>query len=372
MWWMVSLILSATSDAGVNRPEIMQRALHGLIELQPVLATQNEFKRALNSEQVAEALAALGQVEHSFLDESPGPRGIAHALTLQVRRARIAVGTGDSEIARGVLRGVSSLCFSCHSLSPAAQSAHLDSKVPAFAMSPFERASFLAATRKFDEALSLWLQTLASPDDAIDRAERLNALRQAITVAVRVKNDPAQVTALMLAYERSGSATSHSGRWLTAWRAENRAWSAEGFDVGKASALQLFTRGHALVVSSHAAEHVLGDEGKTISLLRATSYLNLAIDRAPSAPWRGEALYGLGIATSALRDPLLWDLETVYFEACIRENARTSLSRRCFDALSDRVVFGFTGSSGTHVPPDVEERLRTLKLLAGPVIAPNR
>ena len=48
----------------------------------------------------------------------------------------------------------------------------------------------------------------------------------------------------------------------------------------------------------------------------------------------------------------------------MRENPKTPLARQCFAQLSDRLYFGFTGSSGTHLPDDELARLATLRQLA--------
>jgi hypothetical protein len=78
------------------------------------------------------------------------------------------------------------------------------------------------------------------------------------------------------------------------------------------------------------------------------------------------SLFNLGVATATVRDPMLWGLDGVYLEACIRENPGTAIAARCFSVLLDRTVFGFTGSSGTVLPSDVDSRLQTLAKLAAP------
>ena len=105
---------------------------------------------------------------------------------------------------------------------------------------------------------------------------------------------------------------------------------------------------------------------KRSKLLRASAYLNLALGKQPTFSQRGEALYLLGVCAAGLKSPLLWDVDQLFFEACVRENAHRPVAARCFEQLSDRVYFGFTGSGGTHVPDDEMERLTELRALAEP------
>ena len=58
------------------------------------------------------------------------------------------------------------------------------------------------------------------------------------------------------------------------------------------------------------------------------------------------------------------DGELAVFEACVRENPKTPLARRCFQQLSDRVYLGFTGSAGTFIPEEELARLTELRGLA--------
>jgi hypothetical protein len=89
-----------------------------------------------------------------------------------------------------------------------------------------------------------------------------------------------------------------------------------------------------------------------------------ALAAGPTASFRGEALYLLGVASAATHDPLLWELDTLYLEGCILENAHTALARKCADRRDDRAWFIWSGSGGTDIPPDVSQRLGELRALA--------
>ncbi len=372
------LFVTTSPDAGVERTLVMHHAFEALVQLQPTVASPRAFREAAQGQQISDALQTLSQVEHGVLaarPQDPGARAIARVLTMQIARARASISAGDPETARGVLRGVSSLCFSCHTLEPSSSDFKTNTETP-IDLTPLERASFLAATRRFDDALALWLATLAQPAaDEQQATDAINGLRQALVVSVVVKDDPNETLRLIDAHEKNGGqATFFSHQWWSAWRAETNAWQSERFDARQRSPRQLFVRGKALVDESHAAEHILADETKTVGLLRATAYLTQAITREPRAAWRPEALYALGVATATVREPTLWGLDTVYFDACIRENPGSVIARRCFVILRDRTLFGFTGSSGTHLPPDVEARLIELAKLAAlpPVYTPPK
>ncbi len=151
---------------------------------------------------------------------------------------------------------------------------------------------------------------------------------------------------------------------LEAWLLDAKAWQAEGFSAAKQTPLAPFERARALIDTAGARDLLLAREADRVKLLRATAYLSLALEKQPSAPWRGEALYLLGVATTAVQDPDLWELDGLYLEACVRENPHTPLAMRCADRLVERTVFGFTGSGGTRLPGDVAAHLERVRALA--------
>lgn len=372
---LVLALTVAAPDAGSDRTEAMTNALRAMLHLQPMMLSDAAFSKPANRAAIDADLEALAMVEHGFRSadaNDPGARSIAAVLSGHVARARAALAQGDAPRARGQLAGLSTLCFSCHTLSETTESPSAGSIV-AMGLTPFEQARFLAATRRFDEALELWLMALKRPPKTFEQAtEQINALRQALVVSVSVKDSPAKTLELLEAIATGEVRASYALPWSQAWRAETRAWAQEHFDARARSPQELFVRARTLVERSGAGQHLLGDESKTIGLLRATAYFTQALARQPQARWRSEALLGLGVAASTVREPMLWGLGDVYLEACIRENPGTPVAQRCFSTLLARTLFGFTGSSGTHVPPDVDAHLADLAALAQPRAPPLR
>lgn len=348
----------------------MQSALKAVLHLAPSLSSASAFREAAGTPALKADLQALKQVEHGFRaggSIDPGAQSIAAVLSAEIARASAALSNGEVDNARAQLQGLTSLCFTCHTLSITTD-LEQPLRTPRIALTSFERANLLAATRHFDDALDLWLISLRHvPKTFQEATDQMNALRRAIAVAVSVKDDPAKTLELLDAQAVGEMNAPYASLWTAAWREATKAWALERFGVRVKTPHELFTRAKALVEQSHAAEHILSDETQTIGLLRATAYLTQALTREPHARWRSEALLNLGVATATVREAMLWGLDGVYLEACIRENPRTSMAQRCFSLLTERTVFGFTGSSGTHLPPDVDERLRALSILAGPV-----
>lgn len=366
---LLALALSAAPpDAG--RAEVkatMRGNFAALVALQPLLISPTAFADPANAQTLDGSLTLLARVQHKPpAPEEPLPNAIAALFGDALGRARADLAAGRKEEARLRLRGLTSLCMGCHARKPApADLSDLGKAGEALRLPPVERAQFFAATRQFDAALVLWADLLRDPPKALaDAFLQAQVARSAVLVSVRVKDDPATTLELLQMVRARPELPRLLRESLEAWLKDAQAWKAEGFVAAKKSPQALFERARALVKASGAERSMLPGDERLVVLLRASGYLDEALARAPRAAFRGEALYLLAVATAAILDADLWDLDELFLEACVRENPHTPLAVKCVDRLADRTLFLYSGSGGTRVPPEEVERLVTLRALA--------
>ena len=53
-------------------------------------------------------------------------------------------------------------------------------------------------------------------------------------------------------------------------------------------------------------------------------------------------------------------LSNLYFESCVRSSPHSELAEKCYQRFEQNVYFGYTGSSGTHLPEKVKDQLLAL------------
>jgi hypothetical protein len=175
-----------------------------------------------------------------------------------------------------------------------------------------------------------------------------------MTVIVRAKNDPVLAMAVLDEVSARKDLPDVAKQRVAALQAEVKTWQAEAFDSATASSDVLIAKSEELVKS-----------GGDVALLRASASLSRALTLNPKHAKRPQALYLLGVSAAKVRSPLLWDLDLLYFEACVRENPKSASAKQCFNSFNERLVLGFSGSAGTRIPPDEQARLDQLKALAG-------
>ncbi len=222
------------------------------------------------------------------------------------------------------------------------------------------RARALAATRQFDASSQAWEQAFAQmpakpfPDYREDLVDYL-------TVRVRVKEDTARPAETL--EQLAGKKGLHKEdkalltQWATALRQAHNPGLASRTDLERCEA-------HALAAETH--RDAPADERALIySILASASCYMAASPRAPAAQ-RAQAYFYLAESEKQIlgaRDPGRIEDR---LEHAIRLAPHSDIADRSYHTLEEWVVAQNTGSSGTHMPGDVRERLRALEKLAQP------
>lgn len=371
--WIFILGLSSTLVLAKERPEVkssMQLMFNSLLNLQPFLVSPEKFRNPKNAEIIRKDLNRLATLKHNFQkdvkSEEPGLYAISRMFHETIEDAKSRFKSGDFEYSRHRLRTATAFCFSCHSRVASEQNFQdLQKRVESSELTSFEKADVFAATRQFDKALKAYTDILQkAPSSTLEVIEYTRSLRRALSITVRVKQNPKETLALIEGIAQRTDLPEFLVRITQQWKKDAQFWLDEKQPTKKQTPEELVERAHKLIERASSLQAFPADENGDISYLRASNYLHEALDESPENKSRGEALYLLGVAYSALQDPTLWDLDRLYFESCVRELPHTELSKKCYHRYADKVYMGYTGSGGTFIPKDELKRLEELRKLS--------
>ncbi|MDP1829192.1 MAG: hypothetical protein Q8L48_38365 [Archangium sp.] len=354
---------SSGADHGPPRAVVSQ-GLGSVSTLAPWLSSPVAFRDAKNRAAISHALHTLANLRHPFFRE-PGSSstGVGELFGRQAARAQADFASGHTESARFRVQALTQLCLGCHLREPSRDFVDAAKVVEGLQLTALQRAHYYATMRQFDLALGVWAVELARPVKLeSEQFEQLEALRLALRVAVRVK-DSAPLAQRLIApqLERAGL-PGFALRELQSWQAAAEGWEAEHFVLSERTPAALVARAASLVKATEAQTHVAAMPEHFLSLLRAASYLDEAMRQDPEGPGRGQALYLLGVVHASISESPLWQLEWMYFEACIRENAGLPLARACGERLQDRTWFIWR--TGADMPASTAGALKELLVLA--------
>ncbi len=362
---LMVVVTLAAADGGPGAPKTaMHEAFDALVRLQEVAAKPALLRDPKEAASISADLGKLRALTHVFpanaQAQEPATAALSSLLGRYAAETQRRFDAHQPESVGPRVRTLMSLCFTCHTRERAGDFADASQRIDGLGLTGLERATALASTRQFDPALVEYAKVLDAP--VTDFVAYSRALQDSMTILVRVKDDAVATQALLDRVAARKDLPKYFLTNLPAWKKDVADWRAEKFDVTRAKPEALFSKAQALVTKANGGAF-FADQRKDVLWLRASAYLNLALAKNPKLKTRGEALFLLGSCAGGLSSPLWWDLDELFYEACVRENPKTPLARRCFERLSERVTLGFTGSGGTFIPDDELERLDVLRAL---------
>jgi tetratricopeptide (TPR) repeat protein len=295
-----------------------------------------------------EAHGSSGELGFAYLSES-----LARD-SLDIRK-RFAEGRVDE--AQFLLRHLTETCATCHSRLPDdrkhALGKYLTEDQAIAALPREERVQFEIATHQFDRALATYESLFSDPNTSIAELDLSGDLENYLELCLRVQGDPDRAISNLegLASRRDlpSRLQPHVETWIDALRS-----------LGDAS------DGDAIELARELVKPVLEDSqvsGKSelVRLIAASGLLHrYAASTTEPAERVGEAYYLLGVIESRIGRSF-WVSQTEFFlETAIRMGPKQRYADAAFALLEEFLVSGYTGSAGTHVPPDVVQKLEKL------------
>jgi hypothetical protein len=255
--------------------------------------------------------------------------------------------SGKKDYARYRLLKVTSYCVECHTRTQQGPEFNFGRVEPFLQkMSAADQVEFLIANRKFDWSLNLVEKAISSPRQNMPHSWDIERLvRQGLQVAVQFKQDPASADRIISAIQKNPDSPFFLQQNLPRWKASIDHWKTTPGplkDIASARALSKDRKSEV-------------DDMRVIASLLGLLSKDLKPDEL------GEALLLTGESYENLNDMSGMALNENYYESCIRQVPHTKWSKICFQKLESSTVLGYSGSSGTHIPLEMQIHLEALK-----------
>lgn len=367
---MITSLNSARAENSADLKATMKKNFEALVNLQPFVADPAAFSDPKNRDEIQKNLDSISSLQHIFpqkmAEQEPGLAAISTLFSDYLKDVQKAFKAGaNGSFARNQIRTMTGFCLSCHTRVSTNQNfADLQNKVETSALTDFQKAEFYAATRQFDKASQAFDKIISeTPAGEFGYIELGRAVREALSVTVRVKQDSKATLSLLEKLSKREDIPDFFRRYVTEWKRDVTQWTQEKKRPKDMSASELMAKARSLVDQATKRQLFPVDPSGDVNFLRATNFIHEALQKEPKGKFRGEALYLLGSCYDALQDPLLWALDSLYFEACIREFPHTDISKKCYRRYASKLYFGYSGSGGTFVPEDEVKKLSDLRKL---------
>lgn len=353
-------------------PEKMQQLYAALGDILVYSSSPDRFSDKSNRSKIEDHLKTLSTLSHSMNDrEFKGEKSdptlsiLSGYLNEETKTAYTAFKNGKTEFARGIVRGIPGTCIACHSRNDSgAQFDKLGIDPSDSNLKPLERAEFYAATRQFDRAEKEFLKIIE--DDQIASTDPYtweHAIRQSITIAVRVKKDPALAKKIVETALNSKKSAYYVRADLKQWKTSIEQWTKELKKTPK-SENGFLAEGMRLITDAHKLQKYPMDHSADILYLRASNVFYDLIQKAPAGKHISQALMMQGVCNEVLSPRGFEDLHRLYYESCIRKSPHSPIAMDCYRRYEQSTILSYTGSAGTALPEEIKQKLLDLFTLS--------
>ena len=361
-----TLLFSASSDLKPTMKGFSQE----LMDLKPYLANPKLFE-SKKSEKIIQKkiknLRTLAEVSsHKGSLKQDEYRSLVQALIEHLNLAEKNFNWGKKDYSRYMLQATTQLCIGCHAKLPFKEG--MEFSLPDHQIkrtTSFQEAEFLFATRQIKPALASFNYLISHyPKKEEDIIQLMKALNYSSIIFARILRDPIKGREFFEKVAKRKNLPPFMQSDVEAWIESFKKWEKEKvLNTQKASDKKIITTVLKILNKNLNNPFFLKDNSNQITYLRASGLLHELLILHPKSSYRAQALYLLGICYLTLDNEFYTDLQYSYFKTCIKEYPQSPFAKKCYDLLAESVVFGYSGSSGIHIPPDVEQELNALRSL---------
>jgi limonene-1,2-epoxide hydrolase len=325
-----------------------------LDQILPYLLNPREFHNPKNTDLIKERLSAISKIsrtvthEPAVKNQDPVLSFLAIGFQDEISRSVEAFNQGHREYARMNMLNVSAYCIECHTRTHSGPSLDTTSVESSWSkMRMIDQLDYLVATRQFERARKLAnLITSNGLTENVNVFDLDRATRLGLLITVRYEQNPDHALQLINGLLKAPRLPFYLKSAAAEWKKQVLAWESNAKNKMEPLA-------QARILAKNTQNE--------IDMLRIQALLNPIITEKMDPEALGESLYLLGVSYEVTKDIAMWSLHENYFEACIRKLPKSKWANQCYESLEKNIYFGYTGSRGTFIPDEVEQKLKELK-----------
>ncbi|MDH5377330.1 MAG: hypothetical protein OEX00_03290 [Gammaproteobacteria bacterium] len=262
---------------------------------------------------------------------------------------------------RSKLYTLGAICTSCHTQDTKLRTLFKGAERKSFP-SDFSFAEFNYLTRNYDEAekyYSLYLKATGPKTEL----ELVTPLQRLVTIYTQIKNRPSIGAKALEAYTTLPQHTPITHKSLEGWIAG--LYDLEKKGVSKFSSLSFeqiksYVKAFLGPLEKPLPEVFLPAEEEVSRVwLRGAIYHYLL--KGPPEQEVPYLLYWLALCDRSIEYNYFFTLADLYLKECINNYSKHSYAPRCYAEYREYMLYSYSGSAGTFLPPEVEEELELLK-----------
>jgi tetratricopeptide (TPR) repeat protein len=347
----------------------MDQMFNQIFILKPFIVSEAAFKDPKNFETIDKALVnmveASRKINHDEKIQRSGFQISAKVLTQQLNETEMVFKVGNKDYSMWMLKSTLGVCMNCHTQLPSV-STHLTTLNQAHILSnPFEEAEFLFVIRNFDEAMKLYRGALNGyPKNVVSVDSLEKAIYRQLFYYVRVKRDFPELIKVLDEDLKNAQLPRNLQKKLEGLKAAAVSMKTEPYPVFTGTQEgELRKHVEGKLQAELSGKFDFGSPRRELEYLKISSVLFEYLEQNPATPLKPDILYWLSFCESRYSHQLLYSMPELYLKQCVLEFPKNPVAKKCLTEYQDLVTMAYSGSGGTHVPPEVAKEIKVMQEL---------
>lgn len=339
-------------------------------QLGPYIASEQEFVKDKNKKNIQQNLIELTELFKN-LKAHPviATQGLSISQTVMTEQLEQTVNLFKSEKrsqARAKFTAALNLCVNCHTQSPGQALPKLfqDKDIEKMKLSTFEKAELYYIGRDYDKAMPLYDQFLTKSKKTDDDEYILKALERELIYFVKIKKSFADGKIQIDKYLKSNQFNEKIKEEVSEWSRTlggKSLWENYNPEMVKEEEMEKFMKGF-IADDEEGPIFTVTNSSEVYDLNLSTILLDY-YNVHPDTKLGGRILYWLAILDKRINDDLFFSLGDYYLLSCMEKYNKDPIAKECFDAYQEDMEINYISKDRKTFPPEVIERLNSLKKL---------
>lgn len=348
----------------------MNLAFMALADLMPFLTERESFMEKKNEQiiqrKITDLQLAFKSARHdNLLKEdlfAPSYAVINESLSTSLE----AFNKGKKDYAHWRLKEITSHCLDCHTRLPPSHTSSYQNGELTMDEKKFTSVYNLGLAqlivRRYIDAKNNFTRSIQDQLITKDFREIMLPFKQILVIETKVLKDPKVPIAFFKLYAEKKELPEEVRSTLLAWVSQLNYWKGKEIlkhGLKDDKALDLFIKKELTPLKTAST---LGD-ASDVDLLFASGLLSNFLFENPTSKKAPEISYWLGWVEKRLKREQFFGSGDLFLKQCVKRYPKHPMAKQCLEEYHESVEFEFSGSSGTHIPADVEKELNDLSLL---------
>ncbi|MCB0272065.1 MAG: hypothetical protein KDD46_03510 [Bdellovibrionales bacterium] len=345
-------------------PPVMYQFLSKLVSISPYMYNEDQFNADKNDKLIAKNLLELKKLSQDLKHHerlmTPGYEITANYFINNINEVYDAFSSKKKHYAFRLFRSTLHACSNCHTQESSTSSMSWNFSDFSLPKDDFDRANFYYTVRGYDQAWELFSGVVSSYGKKQKNDSQLNdSLGRLLIIALRVQRNPAKFREFLQKLPNRDLMPVY-------FQNQIQLWISELTNVEKENGYQYLSKKPSefdqYIDDLYRAVYPFPKQGRSPKVVMeyASGLMFEFINNRPQDKTQA-MLFWLGVSNLSLDKFESSLMGEKFLQHCIEDYSPTLISHKCYHALEDQWVIGFSGSSGIHLPIDLEKKLKSYR-----------